>query len=540
MLLDEPLPFSEALDRLAQKRVLPTGLSSAELRREWPEALRRRSLFSARTTKAAILQEYQDKLAELLDGKTNIATARMELQQLIDALGYTPEHGFAGDEERDIPPAERGSLRDLGSRTRVDLVLTTNMRQMANYGFWKQGQSDFALFAYPCYELVRIYPREIPRGLRLTKGALEHVAGEDWPSRWESVGGSFYGLGRMIARKDAEIWGRLGDSSIFRDALDTWLPPFAFNSGYGWREIDRAEAIKLGVIGEHTEVEGQHHGMNEQLVAPKSLTPEMLEAAIGDLKESIEADRAIIAAEKAEIEANRPRTSTTPWTFTIPGETVAANSGYNPEQLRGYHGRWGGTLRSPDLGDGQGGGGSAKPAHPLDAKTPLNAHDAAALMRRFPTHPTTIAFSRYLNHNAITDQQGRLIDATLRRLPAFTSSQPIYRGISFDSIAERDAVADRIRSAGQIKMSGHINSASLSNIVGKSFASSKGHGVLFVALKVDKSARDIRPLSKALAHQYRHQEEIAFVRGSKFRVVKEGSTQTRAGSAPVFGLEEMP
>ena len=340
-LLAEPIPFSEALDRLAQKRVLPTGLSSAELRREWPEALRRRSLFSARTTKAAILQEYQDKLAELLDGKTNIATARMELQQLIDALGYTPEHGFAGDEERDIPPAERGSLRDLGSRTRVDLVLTTNMRQCANYGFWKQGQSDFALFAYPCYELVRIYPREIPRGLRLTKGALEHVAGEDWPSRWESVGGKFYGLGRMIARKDAEIWGRLGDSSIFRDALDTWLPPFAFNSGYGWREIDRAEAIKLGVIDEDTEVEGQRHDINEHLVAPKSLTPEMLEAAIGDLEEYRDQLDQQIAAEKAaaKIPALKPLPQFTE--FILPdGSRVAANSREDRIYARDYHGRF--------------------------------------------------------------------------------------------------------------------------------------------------------------------------------------------------------
>lgn len=337
-LLDEPLPFSEALDRLAQKRVLPTGLSSAELRREWPEALRRRSLFSARTTKAAILQEYQDKLAELLDGKTNIATARMELQQLIDALGYTPEHGFAGDEAHDIPPAERGSLRDLSSRTRVDLVLTTNMRQMANYGFWKQGQSDFALFAYPCYELVRIYPRNIPRGLRLNKGALEHVDGEDWPSRWETVGGSFYGLGRMIARKDDEIWGRLGDSSIFHDALDTWLPPFAFNSGYGWREVDRAEAIKLGVIGEDTEVEGQRHDINEGVQASvDSFDPEFLRAVKRELELDIIEGRAHLVRNR-DLPAPELKPLPQFTEFILPdGTRVAANSA---DQPRDYHGRF--------------------------------------------------------------------------------------------------------------------------------------------------------------------------------------------------------
>ena len=351
-LLAEPIPFSEALDRLAQKRVLPTGLSSAELRREWPEALRRRSLFSARTTKAAILQEYQDKLAELLDGKTNIATARMELQQLIDALGYTPEHGFAGDEERDIPPAERGSLRDLGSRTRVDLVLTTNMRQMANYGFWKQGQSDFALFAYPCYELVRIYPRNIPRGLRLAKGALEHVAGEDWPSRWETVGGKFYGLGRMIARKDDEIWGRLGDSSIFRDALDTWLPPFAFNSGYGWREIDRAEAIKLGVIDEDTEVEGQRHDLNENVQASvDGFDPEFLRAVKRELElDIIEGRAGLVRNRDLPAPALKPLPQFTE--FILPdGTRVAANSREDRIYARDHLGRFaldGGPLSYKD------------------------------------------------------------------------------------------------------------------------------------------------------------------------------------------------
>ena len=340
LLLAEPLPFSEALERLAQKRVLPTGLSSAELRREWPEALRRRSLFSARTTKAAILQEYQDKLAELLQGKTNIATARMEMQQLIDALGYTPEHGFAGDEVHGIPPAERSSLRDLSSRKRVDLVLTTNLRQMANYGFWKQGQSDFALFAYPCYEMVRIYPRNIPRGLRLAKGALEHVEGEDWPSRWETIGGTFYGLERMIARKDDEIWGRLGDSAIFPDALDTFLPPFAFNSGYGWREVDRAEAINLGVIQEDTEVEGQHHGINEGIVASVDFDVEYLRAVRADLDLMIADGKARLAATPPP----QPPPLNEPLVFTefiLPdGTRVAANSREDRIYSRDHLGRF--------------------------------------------------------------------------------------------------------------------------------------------------------------------------------------------------------
>lgn len=295
-LLDTPRPFAEALDHLAKKRVLTTALSSAEIREEFTAELRLRSLFSGRTTKAAILQEYQDQLGELLNGETNVATARMEIQNLFDALGYSPERGFRGDEDADIPPAERGTLRDLSSNRRVDLVLVTNMRQCANYGFWKQGQSDFALFAYPCYELIRIYPREVPRGMRLRQGALEHVRGEDWPSRWEAAGGTFYGMGRMIARKDDEIWGRLGSSDLFHDALDTFFPPFAFNSGYGWREIDRGESIRLGVIGEETQVEGQRHGLNDGLEAAAQFDEEFLRALRDELDLEIADGKARLAA----------------------------------------------------------------------------------------------------------------------------------------------------------------------------------------------------------------------------------------------------
>ena len=226
------------------------------------------------------------------------------------------------------------------------------MRQMANYGFWKQGQSDFALFAYPCYELVRIYPRNIPRGLRLAKGALEHVAGEDWPSRWETVGGKFYGLGRMIARKDDEIWGRLGDSSIFRDALDTWLPPFAFNSGYGWREIDRAEAIKLGVIDEDTEVEGQRHDLNENVQASvDGFDPEFLRAVKRELElDIIEGRAGLVRNRDLPAPALKPLPQFTE--FILPdGTRVAANSREDRIYARDHLGRFaldGGPLSYKD------------------------------------------------------------------------------------------------------------------------------------------------------------------------------------------------
>ena len=59
----------------------------------------------------------------------------------------------------------------------------------------------------------------------------------------------------MIARKDDAIWQALGNSQEFGDALDTEVPPFAFNSGYGWLEIRRDEALALGVMARGDEIE---------------------------------------------------------------------------------------------------------------------------------------------------------------------------------------------------------------------------------------------------------------------------------------------
>ncbi len=285
---DTPLPWTEALDALDAKGLLPTSLGSKALREEWGTDLLHRSIFSARTTKASVLQGYREQLAELLDGRTNIATARAKMQDLLDGLGYDAERGgFPGDTE--VPPAERGTLRDLASDGRVDLVLNTNMRQVANFAMREAGQSDGALFQFPAYELVRVYVREVPRGKRRAKGgALVEDPGNDWPSRWEKVGGQFFD-GRMIARKDDPIWNEIGSSGEFSDGLDAPFPPFAFNSGYGWREVPRAECVALGVIGAGTDIQGTTASMNEGVKAAAQYDPDIMRALRAGLKTEIAA-----------------------------------------------------------------------------------------------------------------------------------------------------------------------------------------------------------------------------------------------------------
>lgn len=247
MIFTEALPFRDAI-RLAQERGLaPTNLSSAQLA-EWDDEIKRLSVFSSRTNHAGYLQQIKDEVEALLGGEYNEATARAFLQDKLDELNYDPQRGgFPGLEDPNIPPAERGSLRDLSSNKRTQLVLRTQMRQLANRGYLAQGTTPAALFAFPAWELVRIYPRTVPR--------------DDWPDRWTAAGGVLYretvsgdaptnlnpSRGRMIAAKDSSVWEQLGSRDLFDDGIGTPYPPFAFNSGMGWRQISRAICEQLGV-----------------------------------------------------------------------------------------------------------------------------------------------------------------------------------------------------------------------------------------------------------------------------------------------------
>jgi hypothetical protein len=219
----EPTELTDALRIGPDCGVLPTTANSAPIA-GWDEELKRLAIFLAGTNHAGYLQEVKDVVESLLRGKFDEATARMILQQKLRALQYDPRlGGFPGVEEPNTAPAEPGGLRDLSSDARTQLVVRTLMRLLANRGYREQGTTPGALFSFPAWELIRIYPQNVPRR-------------PSWPDRWREAGGELH-VGRMIARKDDKVWAALGDRMLFDDAIGTDYPPFAFNSGMGWRQI---------------------------------------------------------------------------------------------------------------------------------------------------------------------------------------------------------------------------------------------------------------------------------------------------------------
>jgi hypothetical protein len=230
------MALNHAIAQWRSRKVFPTEFSSAELRTMSRE-FRQRAVFSARMTNADAVKGLADVVDEILQGKIDMATGRLRLFRKLKQLGYDPAVGFPQD-MADVPPAEAGSLRDLSSASRIDLMLETNVRMAQGYGRMVAGNTEAARYAFPAWELVRVYWRQVPRG-----SEESHSVG--WQRRWTDAGGQ---AGRMIELKDSKVWQALGDGAGgYDDALGNPFPPFAFNSGFGWKAVPRAECVKLGL-----------------------------------------------------------------------------------------------------------------------------------------------------------------------------------------------------------------------------------------------------------------------------------------------------
>jgi hypothetical protein len=195
---------------------LPTSASSADLAR-LPATIRQQALFSARLGLAEPVAQIGVQIKGLLDGTRSESEARRDIRASLAAAGYRP------------PEGAEGGLRDHTSRTRLDLILQTNVRAARGYAHRAAGMDPDTLWAMPAQELVRVMSRKNPRG--------------DWKARWEAAGGTLR-KGRMVALKTSPIWASL---SRFGNPY----PPFDFGSGMGLIDLSRDEAVRLGLLGEN-------------------------------------------------------------------------------------------------------------------------------------------------------------------------------------------------------------------------------------------------------------------------------------------------
>lgn len=248
------IPFAEAAGFAANKVLLPTSLTNKEIN-ALDRAIKQRALWSAQVTNGEILDQVYGSINDLVAGKTDIATQRVMIAKMAE------------------------QVEEPMSNARIDLVLKTQLALANGYGQRMRSIDPDLLDEYPAWRLIR-------RGSRLKE--------RNWRERWDEAAADTPEEGRnddeLMALKTHPIWESLGSTDIFDDALDVDYPPFAFNSGMGVEEVNRDEAIAVGLIDETTPMESpeEMEDFSQGFQSSYEFRSEMLRDMILDMAEGLE------------------------------------------------------------------------------------------------------------------------------------------------------------------------------------------------------------------------------------------------------------
>lgn len=189
--------------------------------------LRERAQFSAGVENVRIMAFVQAKLEAV------ISQSRTEAGTLEDRGKFVRDLMRLADDEGARGPGPKGSIADIGSESRANLIYQTQISQAYGYAQWQGGQDASALEAAPAQELIRLEERNQKR---------------NWHERWRAAGGTvFPGVGidgtegRLVALKTDPVWSRLSRFG------SPW-PPFDFNSGTWVQDVFWDEAVQLGLL----------------------------------------------------------------------------------------------------------------------------------------------------------------------------------------------------------------------------------------------------------------------------------------------------
>lgn len=223
-----PIPNDPSDRTLLGRQPRPTADSSRQIFRTWDQRIKDQATLSARTTSAAYLDAIRKVLASISARQISPQDGERQLKSTLEHLGYRPDAGFP-DSRGVVPPAKPGSITDLSSSRRIQLIIDTNVKQARSLGQVAASEDPKILMTAPAWKLTRTGARKKPRG--------------DWKRRWTEAGKAcgWYGASKnqMIALKTSPIWQKLADGAGgFEDTLGSPYPPFAFGSGMAWVNVD--------------------------------------------------------------------------------------------------------------------------------------------------------------------------------------------------------------------------------------------------------------------------------------------------------------
>ena len=130
----------------------------------------------------------------------------------------------------------------------------------------------------------------------------------------------------------------------------------------------------------------------------------------------------------------------------------------------------------------------------------------------------------------------------------FETEGPVYRGLSFSNVAERDAEAREILGKKEYAVRDWLDSATVNPDSAKRFANLKGPGIIIKIQKPGgefgkwkvKTCRDLRDMVRMLVPRYRYQDEVMLLRASRYKLAAEPhEIALPRGRTPVFTVEEV-
>ena len=216
-------------DDILAKSVLPTHLSSDEIKYTWAQRLKEQSIFSAKTIQEPYLKTVKDVLQRIAKGDIATGEARKQMSIKLNELGIDLTRT-----EGEINPVIR--MQDIGSKIRMDLIIKTNVGVAQSMAQQATNTNPVVKVMYPAWEL------------RSGEYRMTH---RPWPQIWSESAARVHYKGvskdssRMIALTTSPIWDLLGKS---KDGLGNPYPPYRYNSSYSWARVSRAECIQLGLI----------------------------------------------------------------------------------------------------------------------------------------------------------------------------------------------------------------------------------------------------------------------------------------------------
>lgn len=131
------------IDILNALKLLPVKLTAAQWEGMRAD-IRERAFFMALVDEAHILQEHRDAVKGMIGGSLSKTEAREAIGDYLASEGYQP------------PEGKEGTIQDLRTVQRQNLVLETNQAMVAGYA---QQELFRGSVAFPAQRLVRIAER---------------------------------------------------------------------------------------------------------------------------------------------------------------------------------------------------------------------------------------------------------------------------------------------------------------------------------------------------------------------------------------------